>query len=299
MVGGIPGSSGTPSRVRPGTVTTVERSGASGTGAPSRTAMMVACARGWHLFDHGPRAVCADWLAWPLVGSEAEALMAGMRAAFGELTDPLSTWAAARSRQPEDWLAASIAEQYVILGAGLDSFAWRQDGGVQVFEVDLPGTQAWKRARLEALGIPEPPELVWVPVDFEVEPIDASLRRAGCGPEPTFISWLGVLHYLSLEAVRATLCALPPCSLAVSYAVPEDMWRGEGRAASQAFEAMAREAGEPFVTLLTPVEFADVLADAGFALIDEVGPEDAEDRYGLPALSIADERVVLATKTAT
>jgi methyltransferase (TIGR00027 family) len=281
-----------------GSVITVERTGANGTGAPSRTAMLVACARGWHLFGHGPRAVSTDWLAWPLVGGEAEASMAGMRAAFGDLTDPLSTWVAARSQQPEDWLAASGAEQYVILGAGLDSFAWRQDGGVRVFEVDRPATQAWKRSRLEALGIPEPPELVWVPVDFEVESIDAGLSRAGCGSDPTFISWLGVLHYLTLEAVRATLCALPPCSLAVSYAVPEDMWRGEAREASKTFQAMAREAGEPFVTLLTPVEFGDVLADAGFALIDEIGPEDVEDRYGLPAESIGDERVVLATKAA-
>jgi methyltransferase (TIGR00027 family) len=283
----------------PASVTTVERTGASGTGAPSRTAMLVACARGWHLFGHGPRAVSADWLAWPLVGGEAEELMAGMRAAFGDLADPLSTWAAARSQQPEDWLAGSGAEQYVILGAGLDSFAWRQDDGVQVFEVDQPATQAWKRARLEALGIPEPPELVWVPVDFEVESIDAGLRQAGCGLEPTFISWLGVLHYLTLDAVRATLSALPPCSLAVSYVPPEDMWRGEGRAASKTFQAIAREAGEPFVTLLTPVEFGDVLTDAGFALIDEVGPEDVEDRYGLPAVSIGDERVVLATKAAS
>jgi hypothetical protein len=77
------------------------------------------------------------------------------------------------------------------------------------------------------------------------------------------------------------------------------MWRGEGHAASKTFQAMAREAGEPFVTLLTPVEFGDVLTDAGFALIDEVGPEDVEDRYGLPAVSIGDERVVLATKAAS
>jgi methyltransferase (TIGR00027 family) len=281
-----------------GRVTTVERTGTTGTGAPSRTSMLVACARGWHLFGHGPRAVSADWLAWPLVGGEAEELMAGMRASFGDLADALSTWAAARSRQPEDWLAESRAEQYIILGAGLDSFAWRQDGGVRVFEVDQPSTQAWKRSRLKTLGIPEPPQLVWVPVDFEVESIDAALQRAGCGTGPTFISWLGVLNYLSLEAVRATLRALPPCWLAVSCAVPENMWRGENREASKIFQAMARDTGEPFLTLLTPVEFADVLADAGFALVEEVGPEDIEDRYGLRAVSIADERVVLAAKAA-
>ena len=92
------------------------------------------------------------WLAWPLIGSAAEALFAGIRAAFGDVRDPVATWIAARSRIAEDWLAASEVKQYVILGAGLDSCAWRQQGGLRVFEVDQPATQAWKRARLEELG---------------------------------------------------------------------------------------------------------------------------------------------------
>jgi methyltransferase (TIGR00027 family) len=272
--------------------------GVSETAGPSRTAMMTAGARGWHLFTRGPHAVLVDWLAWPLIGSPAEALFAGIRAAFGDVTGPVATWIAARSRIGEDWLAASGAKQYVILGAGLDSFAWRQQGGVRVFEVDEPATQAWKRARLEALGIPLPSELVWVPVDLEVESVAAGFDAVGLSSGPTFISWLGVIHYLSLEAISATLRGLPPCSLAVTYITPEDTWQGDIGTASRRFQAMALQAGEPLVSMLTPDDIADVLADAGFAVVEDVGPEDVEARYGISALSIANERIALATKDA-
>lgn len=274
----------------------MERIGVSEMGGPSRTAMMTACARGWHLFNHGPRAVSVDWLAWPLVGGAAEALTAGMQAAFGDASGQLATWIAARCRHTEGWLAASGAEQCVILGAGLDSFAWRQRGGVRVFEVDRPATQAWKRSRLEALGITDPPELEWVPVDFEVESVTAGLDRVGFGSAPTFVSWLGVIHYLSHDAIRATLRGLPPCSLAVTYVTPEDTWHGDVRTISKTFQAMALEAGEPLVSLLSPDEFADVLADSGFTVIEDLGSEDVERRYGLPAISIGNERMALATK---
>jgi methyltransferase (TIGR00027 family) len=169
---------------------------------------------------------------------------------------------------------------------------------MRVFEVDQPATQTWKRLRLEALGIPDPPELEWVPVDFEMASIAAGLDRVGFGSGPTFISWLGVIHYLSLDAVGATLRGLPPCSLAVSYVTPEDTWQDDVRAVSKTFQAMALAAGEPLVSLLSPDEFADVLADSGFAVIEDVGAEDVERRYGLPALSIANERLALATKHA-
>jgi methyltransferase (TIGR00027 family) len=260
--------------------------------------MMTAGGRGWHLFTHGPRAVLGDWLAWPLIGGPAEALLAGMRTAFGDVTGQAATWIAARSRISEDWLAASGAQQYVILGAGLDSFAWRQRGDVRVFELDQPATQEWKRARLEALGIPLPSELVWVPVDFEAESVASGLDAVGLSPGPMFISWLGVIHYLSLEAISATLHGLPPCSLAVTYITPQDTWQGDIGTASKTFQAMALQAGEPLVSMLTPDHIAAVLTNAGFAVVEDVGPEDVEARYGLPALSIANERIALATKDA-
>jgi len=116
--------------------------GVSGTGAPSRTAMMAACARGGHLLNYGPDAVLFDWLAWPLVGTEAEAMTNGLRDAFGEVSIRISNWLAARSRIAEDWLAASGATDYVLFGAGLDSFGWRQPrrGGIRVVEIDHPSS---------------------------------------------------------------------------------------------------------------------------------------------------------------
>jgi methyltransferase (TIGR00027 family) len=259
--------------------------------------MIAALARGSHLLSHGPRAVLQDWLAWPLIGSEAETMRARARSAFGDSEPLLATWVAARSRFAEDWLAGSGAGNYVILGAGLDSFAWRQGGGVHVLEIDHPATQAWKRSRLQALAVPEPHDLTWLPVDFEVESVADALARAALGAGPIFVSWLGVVSYLSLAAIDATLDGLPPCSLAVSYGTPQDAWPEAVRAASQTFRAIAVDAGEPPVSRFTPDTFAALLADRGFRVVEDFGSEDVEPRLGLAALSIGNERVTLASNS--
>lgn len=258
--------------------------------------MMAACGRGGHLLNYCSDAVLFDWLAWPLIGSEAEAMTSGLREAFGEVSIRIANWLAARSRITEDWLAASGATEYVVLGAGLDSFAWRQPtrGGIRVIEVDHPSTQAWKRSRIEALGIPLPSTLSWAPVDFEVESVAAGLERAGVNSTALFVSWLGVAVYLTREAIGATLRALPACSLAVSYNTPEDTWVGEAQAVSKLFEAVAASAGEPLVSLFTPDQFAALLDDHGFDVVEDVGAEEVEPRYGPPAISTANERIVLA-----
>jgi len=116
------------------------------------------------------------------------------------------------------------------------------------------------------------------------------------GSDQTFVSWLGVVPYLSLAAIEATLRDLPPCSLAVSYGVPEDTWPASVRAVSHTFRAMAVEAGEAPVSRFTPERFATILADHRFTVVEDVGSEDVEASYGLPALSIGAERIVLATK---
>jgi methyltransferase (TIGR00027 family) len=258
--------------------------------------MMAACARGGHLLYSGPDAVLFDWLAWPLVGSEAEAMATGYREAFGEVSIRIANWLAARSRITEDWLAASGATEYVLLGAGLDSFAWRQPsrGGIRVIEVDHPSTQAWKRYRIEALGISVPSTLTWAPVDFEVESVAAGLERAGVNSAALFVGWLGVAVYLTREAIGATLRALPPCSIAVSYNSPEGAWVGEAEAVSRLFDALATAAGEPIVSLFTPDEFAALLGDHGFDVIEDIGAEEVEARYGPPAVSTINERIALA-----
>jgi methyltransferase (TIGR00027 family) len=257
---------------------------------------MAACARAVHLLTYGARSVLLDWLAWPLVGAEAESLAATLRTMFGDNASMLATWIAARSRFTEDWLAGSGAARYVVLGAGLDSFAWRQPGRLGVFEVDHPATQAWKRSRLDALGIAAPPELVWAPVDFEAESLTDGLGRAGLPAGHTFVGWLGVVPYLSPDAVHAALADLPPCMLAVSHATPEEMWPDDVRSVSNTFRAIAAQAGEPPMTWFAPDEFADLLAEHGFEALERAGCSDVEPRWGLPAVNIGDEHVVLAVK---
>lgn len=188
----------------------VERNGASETSSPSRTAMMAALGRAGHMVHYGPRALLCDWLAWPLIGADAEAMLADLRPAVGDLEAPFAAWFAARSRLAEDWLAASGSEQYVILGAGVDTFAWRQSGNVRVFEVDHPDTQAWKKQRAVTVGLRSPPQLVWVPVDFERQRVGSALAAAGLdGTSGVFVSWLGVIPYLTRDAILQTLRELP------------------------------------------------------------------------------------------
>src|SRR5262249_39234406 len=127
----------------------------------------------------------------------------------------LRAFVAARSRYAEDELSLAVergARQYVILGAGLDTFAYRNpypEGALRVFEVDYPATQVWKRARLKEVGIPLPRDLKFAPVDFEKRALSAlpdGLREAGYDPNlGSFFSWLGVAPYLTVEGVMTTL----------------------------------------------------------------------------------------------
>jgi methyltransferase (TIGR00027 family) len=245
------------------------------------------------VLHHGPGALLADPLAWPFVGADADAVLAGGRALIGDREVPFSTWFAARSRMTEDWLAASGAQQYVILGAGLDSFAWRQSAGVRVFEVDHPSTQAWKQARASTLGLPSRAELAWVPVDFEHQQLGPALAQAGLdAAKPIFVSWLGVVPYLTRDAIVRTLRELPRCSLAVGYVPPATDWDDDARPAGAAVEARARELGEPWLTLVTRTEFAALLSEGGFTVAEDVGAHDVETSYGLPAINY--ERMALA-----
>ncbi|HJR89808.1 MAG TPA: class I SAM-dependent methyltransferase [Aeromicrobium sp.] len=269
----------------------------SQTGVASTTAMMAACGRGWHLMAHGHGAALKDWLAWPLVGPAADQLMGQLNAAMGrETVGPAAAWVAIRARLVEDWLAESGASHYVILGAGLDSYAWRQDGNRTVIEIDHPASQQWKRERLEALVLDVPPAHVWAPCDFERESVADVLGRIDLGRDLPFISWIAVTPYLTPEAITATLRALPPCTLAVSYCLPEDDWTGPGTDPSKMFKAMTAQRGEALVTAYSPTGFADVLRDCGFEPIHDVGPEDSLKDFGVEAFSLGFERLALARK---
>src|ERR1700722_14890047 len=170
-------------------------------GEPSYTAMRAAAHRAAHQVIEQGR-VFADPLALPVLGGQIEAV-------FGrELDQPrtrgMRLMIAARSRFGEQSLEAAVARgvrQYVLLGAGLDTFAHRNpfaDVGLRVFEVDHPATQGWKRARLAEAGLASPASLTFAPVDFERQTLADGLAAAGFdAAKPPFFAWLGVTVYLT------------------------------------------------------------------------------------------------------
>jgi methyltransferase (TIGR00027 family) len=258
--------------------------------------MLTATARAAHLLLNGTRALLQDWMAWPLLGPYAETNLELAHEVFGEHWADIATWNAGRTRLSEDWLATSKAEQYVILGAGLDTFAWRQAGAIEVHEFDHPSTQGWKRERLEKLGVPEPETLTMTEVNFEEQRVTEALQTSSVDlARPIFVNWLGVLPYLTPDAITETLAGLPPCTAAMTYTLPESAWDAGIRATAERALRHVAAVGEPQITLTTPQETADLLSIAGFRVVEDLGPQEMTARFGLSCRVI--ERIVLAHKT--
>lgn len=193
-----------------------------------------------------------------------------------------------RSRYVEDQLAAAVAQgvaQYVVLGAGLDTFAYRNPfPALRVFEVDFPATQAWKRELLKEAGIAAPAELTYVPLDFEHQALAAGLAEAGFDAgAPAFFGWLGVTPYLTLQAFRATLNAiaqLPAGSgVGFDYALSPETLSPQGRIAFDALAGRVVAAGEPFQLFFTPDELERELRSAGFQRIEQRDSDQLNDLY--------------------
>ena len=180
---------------------------------------------------------------------------------------------AVRSRFVEDRLAEAVAlgiRQYVILGAGLDTFAYRNPfPSLRVFEVDFPATQEWKKAMLAQASIAVPEDLTFVPLDFEHHTLAEGLAASGFNAEmAAFCGWLGVIPYLTLEAFRATLGAiaqLPEGSgVGFDYALAPECLSPAGRTAFVALAGRVAAAGEPFQLFFTPATMEEELRRAGF-----------------------------------
>jgi len=178
-------------------------------GSPSRTAILAAVHRAAHFLIDDPPKILADPFARAFAGfsSDHELLAVVDSYAFPDFVAHRAMFAL-RNRYAEDQLAAAVASgtgQYVILGAGLDSFAYRCPDalrGLQIFEVDHPSSQAWKRAHLAKLGMEAPPTLRYVSIDFECETLTARLDVGGVDRKAkAFFSWLGVTQYLTRDAV--------------------------------------------------------------------------------------------------
>ncbi len=257
---------------------------------PSRTALRVAMRRAAHqLFDH-PK-VLDDPIAVPIIGPlAAEKVKAEKPEAFGKFGLAIRASMVARSRFAEDELARSIARgvtQYVILGAGLDTFAYRNpfdESALRVFEVDYPATQEWKRCNLAEARIAVPASVTYAPVDFEHQTLAEGLRLAGFDAgKPAFFSWLGVTMYLTDDAIESTfrLIAATPRGggVAFDYVVPLESLSWTGRLAMRALMSRVAKAGEPFVTFFDPVALKMRLEDIGFHGIHDLGAEEMNARY--------------------
>ncbi|EGY00523.1 putative methyltransferase [Nitrospirillum viridazoti Y2] len=257
-------------------------------GRPSRTALAVAGLRAAHQIMDGP-VVFDDPVALPILGPGAEARI---RSDEARLRTPtvrfLRASVVARSRFAEDTLATAIADgvrQYVVLGAGLDTFAYRNPyADLRVFEVDHPATQAWKRDTLATAGILPPSSVAYAGVDFERDTLAEGLARAGFDrSRPAFVAWLGVAIYLTRDAILDTLraiAALPIGSAIVfDYSLPPDTLSEGQRAAFQAMADRAAAEGEPWRSFFTPDALAADLRGLGFGVLEDVGPVELNPRY--------------------
>ncbi len=253
---------------------------------PSRTALRVALRRAAHQIYDSPL-VFKDPIAVPILGmTYAEELRRTPVRADRPFSVALRAFIVARSRYAEDNLRQAVAagvRQYVLLGAGLDTFAYRNPHpGLRVFEVDHPATQEWKRDLLAASAIHVPTNLAYVPVNFESESLDGELKAAGFDPSaPAYFAWLGVVPYLTLDAFRQTINFIG--ALAVGSGVVLDY--GQPRSALPFLEQLAHDslasrvqlAGEPFQLFFTPPEIAAQLSQ--FHSIEDIGREEINARY--------------------
>ena len=258
---------------------------------PSATAQRVAMRRAAHQLLDDPK-IFDDPVALRIIGKDSASALQADPHQFEvtPLSPYLRAFIAARSRYAEDELAAVVrrgVRQYVILGAGLDTFAYRNpypEGVLHVFEVDHPTTQTWKRARLEEIGITLPGDLTFAPVDFETQTLAEGLRGAGYDPgKCTFFSWLGVTEYLTTEAVMATLrfIASAPVGSGVvfDYMISPSLLTPAQRSRFDALARRVASAGEPWQVFFEPGLLTRDLRAMGFGYVEDKGPEEVNAMY--------------------
>jgi len=257
---------------------------------PSRTAFRVAMRRAAHQVLDQPR-VLDDPIALRIIGPQrAEEIRTDPRRWDSSFGRALRLFLVARSRCAEDALARAVAagvRQYVVLGAGLDTFAYRNPHApdrLRVFEVDMPATQAFKRDLLARTRIAVPDSLTFVPVDFEKQTLPEQLRAAGFRwDQPAFFAWLGVTMYLTREAVMATLGYvghLPRGSgITFDYMLPPGRLPWLRRIGFYLVARRLAALGEPWKTWFDPDELARELHGLGFTQLEELDGPALDRRY--------------------
>jgi methyltransferase (TIGR00027 family) len=277
---------------------------------PSVTALLSAFSRAYHS-KYGTPKIFDDFLAEKLFAVEelamfernmAEALSFFDPEAASLRPDPKTALAwvmraqstpitVTRARYTEDLLEKAFHEgvrQYVILGAGMDTFAFRQPELLQslhVYELDHPATQADKQRRISRAGWPRLERLHFVPVDFARESLQAALRSSTFDPQaPAFFSWLGVSYYLPRETVLGTLRSLAslacPGSIVVFDYLDTDAFDPRRAAVrAQRMLAAVQRAGEPMQAGLAPGTLTSALSEVGLSLLEQMAPEQLQARY--------------------
>ena len=256
--------------------------------APENTAVRVALWRALHVEVDAAPHVLEDEIGLRLAAPDE-----GWRSRpdMSPFTRPFRASIVARARFIEDLVTDQVARgvaQYVLLGAGLDTFAQRRPelaSRLLVFEVDRPGPQEWKRRRLVELGLGVPPSLRLVPVDFEAG--DAWWERlAAAGfdaSRPAVVSSTGVSMYLTREAISATLRAVaalaPGSTLAMSFMLPIELADPAVRPGIEQAAKGARASGTPFISFFTPVEMLALAREAGFKDVQHVSADALAARY--------------------
>jgi methyltransferase (TIGR00027 family) len=257
---------------------------------PSRTARSAALHRAAHQLLDRPR-VFDDPLAVRMLGAGlAKWLALNLDRYDTPAARAMRAFLVTRARHAEDELERAHAggvAQYVVLGAGLDTFAYRSPYGerVRVFEVDHPLTQQWKRAHLQTAGIDVPRSLAFVPVDFEKDALARQLAEAGFDAQaPAFISWLGVTMYLTPDAVMRTLrfvaesCAAGS-AIVFDFSVPAAMLPAAQRLTRGAAAKRVAAIGEPWIGHFEPAALAEELRAMGYSAAETIGAAEANARY--------------------
>jgi methyltransferase (TIGR00027 family) len=246
--------------------------------SPDPTAVRTALWRALHVELDAPPHVLEDTvglrLAAPDEGWQKRPDMAPWTASFRASI-------VARARFVEDLVAESGAKQYVLLGAGLDTYAQRHPGTVRVFEIDRPETQSWKKKRLIELGLPAP---AFVPVDFEEQSWRDELTKHGFDPaQPAVVTALGVSMYLTRDAnaqmLREAAQLAPGSTFVTTFILPVALLSPEQAPGIQAAIAGAAANGTPMISFFAPSEMVTFARDQGLTKARHVSSDELGDRY--------------------
>ena len=264
---------------------------------PSLTARAAAAYRAAHQSLDGGR-VFHDPLAAAILGEEGPGAMELL--GTSDFAGRLRRFIAARTRLAKEALHAAMEQgvtQLVILGAGLDTYAYRGERRGQlraIFEVDHPATQAWKRTRLERAGIEVPANVHFIATNFEEAQLAASLRAAGLDEdEGVFFTWLGVIPYLTRDAIDATLswiASFPRARVVFDYAEPADTLDSSLREMQEHHARRVAAIGEEWRTFFEPAPLHAHLRELGFKAIHDLGPRGIAQLFYPHAAARAPER---------